>query len=302
MIITRLAVAIFIISALLALLFSEPIPTLVKIEKGDVKKQEDIPNLLPYPINKENFQKAPEISAHSAVVIDAKTGVTLYEKEPNLRLLPASTTKLLTAIVTLEKCTPEKLVTVAYVETEPNVMGLAGGDVVSVKTLLYGLLMFSANDAAYVLSYSCAPNTEEFVKEMNLKAKELDLKSTHFSNPAGFDSEDQFTTARDLAKLSKVAIANPLISKIVATRQTVLTDAYNLKTYYLLNINKLLGEVEGVEGIKTGQTQGSLEVLVSQTTRGGNTIVAVILASQDRFLDSKQLIEWAFANHQWVNP
>lgn len=299
--ILRVVSAVSIIGALSLLLFSPPIPIVFKKDKP-VNSVQDIPKLYPFPVPKNDFQKAPEISARSAVVIDAKTGVTLYEKEPNIHHLPASTTKLMTAIVALEKCSPEKLVRVGYVEKEPTVMGLETGDVVSVKTLLYGLLMASGNDAASTLAYSCANSQEEFVKEMNLKAQELQMHNTHFSNPAGFDSQDEFTTARDLAKLAKVAIANPLIAKIVATQQSVATDAYNQKTYYLSNINKLLGEVEGVEGVKTGQTQGSLEILVTQTTRNNNTIVAVVLGSTDRFLDSKQLIEWTFKNHQWLAP
>lgn len=296
----RFSVASLIALSLLFLLFSPQIPYVFII--SNQKTAADIPKLYKYPIAKNTFSPAPQISAHSAVVIDAKTGITLFEKDPNIKHMPASTAKLLTAIVALEKCEMELLVKVGNVQTTPSVMGLEAGDVVSVKTLLHGLLISSGNDAAFALSSACAASTEEFVKEMNLKAKELDMHSTHFANPAGFDDPEQFTTARDLAKLAKVAISNPQIAKIVKTQQIVLQDAYNLKTYYLSNINKLLGQVEGIEGIKTGQTEGSKEVLITQTTREGNTIIAVVLGSSDRFLDSKQLIEWTFANHQWFTP
>jgi len=296
----RFFVSATIILALVTILLSQQIPIILK--KSPQPTAQDIPKLYPYPVPKTDFQKAPEISARSAVVLDAKTGVTLFEKDPTVHHLPASTTKLMTALVALEKCQPEKYVRIGYVETQPTLMGLESGDVVSVKNLLYGLLMASGNDAAVALSYSCASSQEDFIKEMNLKAKELEMENTHFSNPAGFDDPAQYTTARDLAKLAKVAVANPLIAKIVSTKQTVLTDSTGQKTYYLSNINKLLGEVEGVEGIKTGQTEGSLEVLVTQTTRSDHTIVEVVLGSYDRFLDSKQLIEWTFKNHEWVNP
>jgi D-alanyl-D-alanine carboxypeptidase (penicillin-binding protein 5/6) len=299
--ILRLAVAAVIIVSLSAILFSQRIPIVLKNDSGE-KPSAEIPALYPYPVPQASFEKAPGISARSAVVLDAKTGITLFEKEPEIRHLPASTTKLMTALVALEKCSPEKLVRIGFVEEEPTQMGLSQGDVVSVKNLLYGLLVSSGNDAAFALSYSCAASTEDFVREMNLKAAELQMHNSRFENPAGFDSPVQYTTARDLAKLAKVAIANPLLAKIVATKQTVVTDASGQKTYYLSNINKLLGEVDGVEGVKTGQTEGSLEVLVTQTTRNNNTIVAVVLGSQDRFLDSKQLIEWVFRNHQWVAP
>lgn len=299
----RITLAALLLFILGLLLLSQKMPITTSLQEiNSRQKPSEIPKLFPYPVNRKDFKIAPPISSRSAVVIDAKTAVTLYEKDPSIRHLPASTAKLMTAIVALQKCDPEQLVRIGYVEPEPTAMGLATGDVVSVKTLLYGLLVASGNDAAYALAYSCADSTEEFVKEMNQKAKELEMHGTKFSNPAGFDSQDEYTTARDLAKLAKVAIANPLLAKIVATRQTVVTDATGLKTYYLTNINKLLGEVEGIEGIKTGQTEGSLEVLVTQTTRGGNTIIAVVLGSQDRFLDTKQLIEWAFTNHEWVSP
>ena len=137
---------------------------------------------------------------------------------------------------------------------------------------------------------------------MNLKAKELAMYDSHFTNPAGFDDPNHYSTARDLAKLARVAVASPLIAKIVATKSIVLTDTLNTKTYYLENINKLLGQVEGISGIKTGQTEGSLEVLITQTTRDGHTIITVVLGSTDRFADSINLIEWTFANHQWISP
>lgn len=297
----RTTTAALILFFLGMLLLSPQIPLASKLNILPSPSPE-IPKLQPYPIPTPDYKDAPDVSARSAVVVDARTGITLFEKDPTIRHLPASTAKLMTAIVALEKCEPEKLTRIGYVEKAPTVMGLETGDVVSVRTLLYGLLMASGNDAAFALSYSCAAATKEFVKEMNQKAKELEMHHTNFTNPAGFDSPDEFTTARDLAKLAKVAIASPLLAKIVATEQTVVTDESNLKTYYLTNVNKLLGEVEGLEGVKTGQTEGSLEVLVTQTTRGGNTIIAVVLGSVDRFLDSKQLIEWTFANHQWQQP
>ena len=123
----------------------------------------------------------------------------------------------------------------------------------------------------------------------------------HFRNPAGFCYKFQYSTAADLAKLAKVACTNPLISKIVATKSTVVTDVSGNKTYYLQNVNKLLGEVNGIEGVKTGQTEGSQESLITKTKRGENSVIVVILGSKDRFQESKNLIEWAFANYHFVD-
>lgn len=262
----------------------------------------DLSKLDPYPITVPNFDKAPTLSAVAATVIDNKTAVTLFEKNPDLKRLPASTTKLMTALVALEHCLPQTIVKVGYVEQEGTKMGLVGGDEVTVESLLYGLLVPSGNDAAFVLAYSCANSYQEFIADMNKKAKDLGMVNTHFANPAGFDSPFQYSTARDLTKLSRAAVANPLISKIVATRSIVVTDLTGTKTYYLENVNKLLGKVPGVEGVKTGQTEGSLENLVVKATRDGNTIITVVLGSQDRFGETTGLIQWAFKNHQWILP
>ena len=263
--------------------------------------QED-QTLLPYPVRIKGFVQVPQISARSAVVIDAKTGIILYEKEPNLRHPPASVTKLMTAITSLEKCTPQTDVRINTPVSEGTLMGLDHGDLVSIQSLLYGMLIASGNDAAFALSYACADSYNQFIASMNQKAKELAMTNTHFTNPAGFDDSLHYSTAKDLAKLAKVAVASPLISKIVSTKSTIVTDVTGIKTYYLENINQLLGEVEGLEGVKTGQTEGSLEVLVTKTTRFKNTIIVVILGSNDRFGESKEIIEWAFKNHQWVSP
>lgn len=259
-------------------------------------------NLNPYPVSVANSQSAPDTSAEAATVIDNKTGVVLLEKNPDLRHLPASTTKLATALVVLENCLPQTVVKVGYVEGEGTKMGLATGDQLTVESLLYGLLVPSGNDAAFALANSCAPSYSQFISQMNKKAKDLGMTNTHFQNPAGFDSPMQYSTAHDLTKLSRAAVANPLISKIVATRSIVVSDVTSTKTYYLENVNKLLGVVPGVEGVKTGQTEGSLENLVAKVTRDGNTVITVVLGSGDRFGETTSLIDWAFKNHTWVKP
>ena len=251
------------------------------------------------PVPNEGFQKAPFVSAKSVIIVDAKGGNVMFEKNSNFRHLSASTTKLMTAMVSLEKCSPDNIITVGMVNTNGTQMGLTSGDQVTVETLLYGMLMASGNDAAYVLAASCADSYDEFINLINKRAQTLEMANTHFDNPAGFDSDYNFSTAADLSKLARDAVANPLISKIVATKTIVLTDVSGIKTYYLENINKLLGEVDGVEGVKTGHTEAAGEILLTKATRTGNTIIVVVLDSQDRFEDSKKLIEWAFTNYHW---
>lgn len=254
-----------------------------------------------YPRPSTAYQEAPQTTARSVIVLDGKTGVSLYEKNPHLKHLPASTTKLMTALVALEKCSPQDVITVNRVEKEGSQMGLAAGDKLTVESLLYGLLLPSGNDAAFALSQNCATTEDEFIAKMNDKAKELEMNETHFVNPAGFDDDLQYSTAADLAKLARVATGNPLIAKIVKTKSTVVTDSTGLKTYYLENVDKLLGIVDGIEGVKSGETDGALEILLTKTTRNGNSIIISLLGSKDRFQETQKLIEWAFANHTWSN-
>lgn len=299
----RLAIVLIIILSFIFVLISqEKIGGFIPLNNYSPQPLEGLPKLEPYPVKVRSFTQAPPFTSRSVVVIDAKTGIVLFEKEPDLKHLPASTTKLMTALVALEKCSPEDIVMVKTINNEGTQMGLELGDRISVENLLYGMLMNSGNDAAYVLATSCSQSLREFTKTMNQKAKELGMTSTHFDNPAGFDSRQQYSTAKDLAKLAKVAVANPLLSKIVSTQTTVVNNSGGSKTYLLENVNKLLGQIDGIEGIKTGQTEGSLEILLSKITRNGNTIIIAVLGSEDRFGETKSLIDWAYQNYQWIQP
>ena len=253
------------------------------------------------PVQKLSYSQLQEYTANSIVVIDAKTGTSLYEKTPHLKHFPASIAKLMTALVALEKCALQDVLTVNIIEKQGTQMGLQVGDKVTVENLLYGLLINSGNDSALVLANACSDSQEQFVKKMNEKAQNLGMSSSHFMNPTGFDNNYQYSTAADLAKLANVAISNPLLAKIVLTKSTVVTDVSATRAYYLQNINELLGEVDGLEGIKTGQTEGAHQNLVSKTTRNGNSIITVVLGSKNRFDESKKLIEWAFDNFSWAN-
>lgn len=279
--------------------YSYPIPFLKSPQKINADL---IGQLGQFPVKQENSEQPPQLNARSATVIDNVTGITLYEKNPDIKHLPASTTKLMTALIALENCLPQSAIRAGYIEKEGAVMGLQEGDTLTLENLLYGLLVPSGNDAAYVLAYSCARSYDDFIEAMNKKSKELGMLSTHFENPAGFDSESQFSTARDLTKLARVAVANPIISKIVTVKSVVINDVTGTKTYYLENVNKLLGAIPGVEGVKTGQTEGSLENLVVKITRDNHTLIAVVLGSQDRFGESTALIEWAYKNFTWQTP
>lgn len=296
-----IAVIILLTAATVVILnsYSYPIPFLNSPPKINADL---IGQLGQFPVKRENSELPPQLSARSATVIDNKTGITLYEKNAEIKHLPASTTKLMTALIALENCLPQSVIKAGFIEKEGAVMGLQEGDTLTLENLLYGLLVPSGNDAAYVLAYSCARSYGDFIEAMNKKAKELGMLNTRFENPAGFDNESQYSTARDLTKLARAAVANPIISKIVAIKSVVINDVTGTKTYYLENVNKLLGTIPGVEGVKTGQTEGSLENLVVKITRDNHTLIAVVLGSQDRFGESTALIEWAYKNFTWQTP
>lgn len=299
----RIIIVVLILSAAAAVIIipKTNLKNLIKNSEAYQSPTQKTAKKILYPKPAANYQEAPQTSARSVIVLDGKTGVSLYEKNPHLKHLPASTTKLMTALVALEKCNPQDVVTVNRVEKEGSQMGLSVGDSLTVENLLYGLLLPSGNDAAFALAENCASSTDNFIAKMNDKAKELEMNETHFVNPAGFDDDLQYSTAADLATLARVATGNPLIAKIVKTKSTVVTDNTGLKTYYLENVDKLLGIVDGIEGVKSGETDGALEILLTKTTRNGNSIIIALLGSKDRFGETQKLIEWAFSNHIWSN-
>lgn len=258
------------------------------------------------PLKPANYPKkitnidAPEISAKSAIVMDVASQVVLYGKEPDTRLLPASTTKIMTAILAMDYFQPDDVLIVPKFTIEGAKMGLIAGEEISFESLLYGLLLNSGNDAAETIAANSPLGKAAFITAMNKKANELSLFHTHFNNVTGLEGVDHYTTALDLARLASFARKNSEFAKIVATKKFVVTDVSGRLVHPLENVNKLLDVVAGADGVKTGFTEEAGQVLVAAATRNSHTILTVVLKSDDRFLDSKNLLEWAFANHEFV--
>jgi len=227
------------------------------------------------------------------------SGVTLYEKDADKKLLPASTTKIVTALVAMDYYPLEKILTVGKVNVEGQKMNLIYGERISVNDLLYGLLIYSANDAAEVLAENYLGGRNGFVFAMNAKAKELHLTNSYFSNPSGLDGNGHYSTARDLVRVSWIAMENPLFAKIVATKQKTVRSENGNIVHKLTNINKLLDEKEGILGVKTGWTEEARENLVTYIDRDQKRILITLMASQDRFGETKELINWVFENYEW---
>lgn len=268
----------------------------------------DLPSPAFYPLSFTN-QKPLNLTARSVVVMDKDSSVVMYSKNEKLWLLPASTVKMITALVAFEYYQPDDVLVVGEVDDRGQDMRLVRGEKITVQNLLYGLLLASANDAALVLAQSYPGGQQAFVMAMNEKAAKLHLNNTYFANSTGLDSDKEgrllsdfsYTTALDLARLAGWALKNPTFSEMIATEKITVTDLSGKIVHRLFNINQLLGKIEGLKGVKTGWTEDAGGCLVSYVERNGVGIITVILGSQDRFGETIKLIDWAFSNHAWEN-
>jgi D-alanyl-D-alanine carboxypeptidase (penicillin-binding protein 5/6) len=238
------------------------------------------------------------IRSRSAIVVDAETGKTLYAKNPNLKLPPASTVKLMTAIVTLEHAQLTDIATVSKraVRVAPSKVGLKAGDKVSIKTLLYGALVKSGNDAAAVLAEAVAGSEGRFVRLMNRKAREIGAKNTNFKNPHGLPAPGQYTTASDLSKIMTHALTYPRLRDIMSTR-VIKIRTENGNAIFLKNTNKLLWSEDDLIGGKTGYTRKARHCFVGAAERGESKVVVAVLGSPNRktlWKESGKLFEEGF--------
>lgn len=261
-----------------------------------------LPKPAPYPEN-SHTESNPTISAEGAILIDVDSQVVMFAKNPETTFLPASTVKIMTAVVSLEKYNPDAVLTawesISESSSDAALMGLKSGDRVLVKNILYGLLLNSGADAAETLSQNYPGGKKAFIDEMNLKAKSLHLNNTHYTNEIGLDDPNQYTSVLDLARLTTYALKKDLFKKIVGTREVFVSDVLGSKRYYLKNINKLLGLIWGVDGVKTGYTEQAKECLVTSAKRNDRHLLSVVLKSNDRFGESQELLEWGFRNFNW---
>ncbi|OGM83209.1 hypothetical protein A2394_01570 [Candidatus Woesebacteria bacterium RIFOXYB1_FULL_42_36] len=241
----------------------------------------------------------PILSAQGALAVDLDSGISLYEKKPDTKLLPASTTKIVTALVALDSYPLDQIVTVGKINVVGQKMGLFQGEQITVENLLYGLLVFSANDAAEVLAANYPGGYEAFIEAMNAKAQDLSMPNSYFQNATGLDGSSQITTAEDLIRVSEVAMKNPEFAKMVGTKVASFTDTTGKIKYKLKNINELLGTVPGVSGVKTGWTENARENLVTYIERDGHKVMIAVLGSQDRFGETRELIDWIFGSYIW---
>jgi len=244
---------------------------------------------------------APQISAPSAIVQDAVSGEVLYERAADSRRPIASTTKLMTALLVLERSRLSDVVPAARYRAlaVESKLGLRPGERMTVADLLRGLLIASANDAAVTLAQHVSRTPAAFVGEMNRRAAALGLRDTRFANPVGLDAPGNYSTARDLVKLTLALRAFPFFRRVVDTRSTTLESGARPRT--IVNRNQLVREVDEVDGVKTGRTQGAGYVLVGSATRRRIRLISVVLGTPSeaaRNVDSLKLLRFGFSKYR----
>lgn len=252
----------------------------------------------------KNEIKSPDTNSRACVVIDRNTNTILYGKNEKQKRKMASTTKIMTATVIIENFNLNDTIEVSKkaAGTGGSRLGLKFGDKITINDLLYGLMLRSGNDAAVALAEYAGGSIEGFAELMNKKASELGLTNTHFETPHGLDSDEHYTTAYELAILSNYALNNPTFAQIVGTKNYTIT--INGYPKQLNNTNELLGNLNGVYGVKTGFTNGANRCLVTACKRNDMDIICVVLGADTkkfRTLDSIKLINYVFDNFEPVN-
>ncbi len=243
---------------------------------------------------------AENLSAKSIVLLEADSGEVVFEKNARISAPMASTTKIMTAIVVLENCELDKKFVIPKEATniEGSSVYLHEGETLTVRELLYALLLESANDSAVALAYATSGDVDEFVSLMNEKATSLGLTSTHFDNPHGLDSKSHYTSAYELAKISAYAMKNPQFKEIVSTYKKIIPLNDGEGKRVLINHNKLLRLYDGANGIKTGFTKKSGRCFVSSAERDGVRLICASLNAPDDWNDHMKLFDYGFEKYE----
>ncbi|MBO4331474.1 MAG: D-alanyl-D-alanine carboxypeptidase, partial [Oscillospiraceae bacterium] len=240
---------------------------------------------------------APSVSARAALLADADSGTVIYSLRADEKMSIASTTKIMTALVVLERLPTDTVIEIKpeWTGVEGSSMYLAAGERYSVEQLLYGLMLSSGNDAAQALACFTAGSAERFADMMNEKSASLGMSSTHFTNPHGLDDEEHYSTARDLALLAAAAMKRPELARIVST------ESVEVAGRRLENHNRLLRLYDGAVGIKTGYTLSAGRTLVGCAERGATRLICVTLDDADDWKDQQALFDWGFAEYETVD-
>jgi hypothetical protein len=261
----------------------------------------DTGQLPPAPI-KVGDQAAPYVSAWYVAVVDDASGQLLYGEQEHISVPQASTTKIATTLVALErspdlsrKIRVSVSASAMAARDGSSTMGIEPGRSVSLSTLLYGMMLPSGNDAAEQVALSLADSREEFIGWMNDEAAALGLTDTHFANPSGMDAQGHYSSAYDMAMLARYAMRNPTFRTLAAT------SSYSGESYPMRNLNRLLDVYPGADGVKIGYTDLAQKTIVASAVRDGHRVYVSLLHSADLVTDSIRLFDWVWDNYSWPN-
>lgn len=240
---------------------------------------------------------APDVNATAAVLMDAGSREVLYAKNPHVVRPPASLTKIMTAVLALEKADLNDLVWASPIASSRtgSSMRLVRGEALTLEDLLYGMMLVSGNDAAAVIAEHIAGTEWDFARLMTAKAEALGLKNTGFMNACGLPAYGHYSTAYDLALLTCYALENPVFARIVQTKEKTISGRRAARTRNLVNSNKLLWQYPYATGVKTGYTSSAGRCLAASAAYQGVTLVAVVLNSGTTYDDAQKLFDYGFA-------
>ena len=246
--------------------------------------------------------QVPEVSAQNAILIEANSGEVLYEKNAEEKAYPASITKIITALLAVENGELDKKVKISQnaAGVEGSSIYLAKGEKISLRDLVYGLILRSGNDAAAAISEAIGGSTDNFVIMMNKRVREMGAVNTHFMNPSGLHDPDHYTTAKDMALIAKTAIKNEEFKKVAATKSWV-ADRGDGKYNYFYNKNKVVYQYEGGTGIKIGYTKAAGRTLVASSQRDGMELICVVMNAPNWFQDTYKLMDYAYCQYETTN-
>lgn len=251
-----------------------------------------------------NNQSLPQVQGEGAYLIDVQSGQTLFSKNPDEQLAPASTTKIMTGLLAIERGNLNDIVTASSTLLNSKLVYgtqiyLQPGEKMSLQDLLYAMFLNSANDAAVTVAEYIGGNVSDFVDLMNQRALEIGATRTHFVNPSGLTAEGHVTTAHDLALIARVAYQNPVFAQYVRTKTHVISRAKSDVPTQMMNENKLLWRDSDVDGIKTGYTAAAENCLVASMTRNGRQLIGVILKSPGReiYTDMQAMLDYGFTQY-----
>ena len=242
------------------------------------------------------------VSARGAVLMEADSGEVIFGQNENARLPMASTTKIMTALVAIESLPVDTVVKITpeSVGVEGSSIYLCEGETLTLEQLLYALMLESANDAASAIAIAVSGSVEAFAEKMNERAASLGLTDTHFVNPHGLDADQHYTTAHELALITRAALQNPVFREISATERKTIPLHGEEGVRLLLNHNKLLTSYEGCIGGKTGYTKKTGRCLVSAAEREGVTLIAVTLSAPDDWRDHTAMLDYGFGTYETI--